>query len=96
MPTTTEEVLLTNTVLIVGGGPIGLLLATVLSHHGVHSVLLERNETRTKWPKIDLTNAQSMEMLRRLGLAEEMRKLGVSSDKSHNVLISSGLWRRSP
>jgi FAD-dependent monooxygenase len=86
-----EEVLPTNTVLIAGGGPVGLLLATVLSHHGVRSVLLERNEVTTKWPKMDLTNARSMEMLRRLGLSEDMRKLGVPSDKSHNVLISSGL-----
>jgi FAD-dependent monooxygenase len=96
MSTTKEEILPVNTVLIAGGGPIGLFLATVLSHHGVHSVILERNETTTKWPKMDLTNARSMEMLQRLGLAEEMRKLGVSSDKSHNVLISSGLAAKEP
>ena len=88
---THEEPLPTNNILIVGGGPIGLLLATVLSHHGIRSILLERNETTTKWPKMDLTNARSMEMLRRLGLSEEMRLLGVPSDKSHNVLVSSGL-----
>lgn len=91
MSTPKEEILPSNTVLIVGGGPIGLLLAAILSHHGVRSVLLERNETTTRWPKMDLTNARSMEMLRRLGLADEMRELGVPSHISHNVLISSGL-----
>lgn len=91
-----EESLPADTVLIAGGGPIGLLLATVLSHHGVRSVLLERNETTTKWPKMDLTNARSMEMLRRLGLSEEVREIGVPSHISHNVLISSGLAAQEP
>ncbi|KAF2827184.1 hypothetical protein CC86DRAFT_466010 [Ophiobolus disseminans] len=91
-----EEVLAADTVLIAGGGPIGLLLATVLSHHGVRSVLLERNETTTKWPKMDLTNARSMEMLRRLGLAEGLREIGVPSHISHNVLVSSGLAAAEP
>jgi ribulose 1,5-bisphosphate synthetase/thiazole synthase len=42
------EVLPENAVLIAGGGPVGLLLATVLAHYGVKSVLLERNKTTTK------------------------------------------------
>lgn len=91
MSTPKEEVLPSHTILVVGGGPIGLLLATILSHHGIQTVLLERNNTTTQWPKMDLTNARSMEMLRRLGLADEMRHLGVPSHISHNVLISSGL-----
>ena len=35
-------------VLIVGAGPVGLVLATVLSRYGVRSILLEKNETTTK------------------------------------------------
>jgi FAD-dependent monooxygenase len=42
------EALSDDTVLIVGGGPVGLLLATVLSFYGVKSVLLERNKATTK------------------------------------------------
>ena len=42
------EELADDTVLIAGGGPVGLLLATVLAHFGVKSVLLERNKTTTK------------------------------------------------
>lgn len=44
----TMEVLPENTVLIAGGGPVGLLLAHVLSHYNVKTVLLERNHTTTK------------------------------------------------
>lgn len=91
-----EESLPANTVLIAGGGPVGLLLATVLSHHGIRSVLLERNETTTKWPKMDLTNSRSMEMFRRLGLKDGLRKRGIASHFSHNVLISSGLAAKEP
>jgi len=37
-----------NCVLIAGGGPVGLMLATTLAHHGVRSILLERNKTTTR------------------------------------------------
>jgi len=43
------ETLPSDTVLIVGGGPVGLLLATVLAFYGVKSLLLERNATTTKF-----------------------------------------------
>ncbi|CZR52473.1 related to phenol 2-monooxygenase [Phialocephala subalpina] len=72
-----NEILSDDTVLIVGGGPVGLLLATVLAFHGVKSLLLERNKTTTKWPKMDLTNARSMEIFRKLGLAKGLRSRGM-------------------
>jgi 2-polyprenyl-6-methoxyphenol hydroxylase-like FAD-dependent oxidoreductase len=91
-----QESLPAGTVLIAGGGPVGLFLAIVLSHYGIRSVLLERNETTTKWPKMDLTNSRSMEIFRRLGLSEGLRERGVPSHISHNVLISSGLPAEKP
>src|ERR1700759_1164627 len=91
-----HERLPAGTVVIAGGGPVGLLLATVLSHFGVRSLLLERNETTTKWPKMDLTNARSMEIFQRLGLSDGLRQRGVPSHISHNVLISSGLSTEKP
>lgn len=38
-----------GTVLITGGGPVGLMVATVLARYGVKSVVLERNESTTKY-----------------------------------------------
>jgi 2-polyprenyl-6-methoxyphenol hydroxylase-like FAD-dependent oxidoreductase len=35
-------------VIIAGGGPVGLLLALTLAHHGVRSVVLERSPTTTQ------------------------------------------------
>ncbi|KAH7134300.1 FAD-binding domain-containing protein [Dactylonectria macrodidyma] len=85
------ETLGSGTVLIAGGGPVGLLLARVLSYYGVKSVLFERNKSTTKWPKMDLTNARSMEILRKLGLADDLRAQGVPAHIDQNVLVSTGL-----
>ena len=91
-----EEVLPKGTVLIAGGGPVGLITARVLSYYGVKSILFERNHTTTHWPKMDLTNANSMELFRKLGLADELRKQGVASHFDCDVLISSGLFNEKP
>lgn len=91
-----EEHVRTGTVVIAGAGPIGLLLATVLSHYGVRSILLERNLSTTQWPKMDLTNSRSMEILRRLGLASALRGQGVPSHFPLPVLFSSGLAANEP
>jgi FAD-dependent monooxygenase len=37
-----------DTILIAGGGPVGLIVGTVLARYGIKSIILERNETTTK------------------------------------------------
>ncbi|KAH8885900.1 FAD-binding domain-containing protein [Thozetella sp. PMI_491] len=96
IPVEQEKVAAPGTVIIAGGGPVGLLLARVLSFYGVKSILFERNNTTTKWPKMDLTNARSMEMFRKLGLADDLRKQGVPAEIDQNVLISTGLAAERP
>lgn len=44
----TEEILADNSVLIIGGGPVGLLTAVVLAFYGVPSVIVERNADTTR------------------------------------------------
>lgn len=65
-------------VLVVGGGPAGLVAALTLAANGVRCILVERNNDTTKWPKMDLTNCRSMELLRRLGVGDEWRSIGTS------------------
>ncbi|MEZ0365160.1 FAD-dependent monooxygenase [Mycobacterium sp. pUA109] len=78
-------------VLIAGGGPTGLVLAAELSRHGVASVLAERSEHTTLFPKMDITNGASMELLRRLGVDAELRALGVGAQHSFDVIFAPGL-----
>ena len=78
-------------VLIVGAGPVGLVLAKELAHHGVRSTIVERHLETTRWPKMDITNCRSMELLARLGLADEWRARGVPTRYSFDVLFSTGL-----
>jgi 2-polyprenyl-6-methoxyphenol hydroxylase-like FAD-dependent oxidoreductase len=62
-------------VLIVGGGPVALLLALLLNRFRVECVLVERNPTTHEHPRARLINARSMEILRVLGLDETIRSL---------------------
>jgi 2-polyprenyl-6-methoxyphenol hydroxylase-like FAD-dependent oxidoreductase len=78
-------------VLIAGGGPTGLVLASVLSQYGIPSVLAERNTHTTLFPKMDITNGASMELLRRLGVDEELRRVGVAAQHSFDVIFTPGL-----
>lgn len=63
-------------VLIVGAGPVGLIAAFQLARRGIRCMLVERSLETTKWPKMDITNCRSMELLKRLGLADELRQQG--------------------
>ncbi|KAF5026972.1 hypothetical protein F66182_1002 [Fusarium sp. NRRL 66182] len=80
-----------DTVLIIGAGPVGLMTASVLAYYGVKSVILERNQEPTRWPKMDLTNVRSMELLRKIGLADGLRHQGVPSNIPYTVIMSAGL-----
>lgn len=68
-----------SSVLVVGAGPVGLVTAFQLAKRGIRTILVERNLETTKWPKMDITNVRSMELLDRLGLADDLRKQGNSS-----------------
>jgi FAD-dependent monooxygenase len=59
--------------LIVGAGPIGLVLAYQLSNLGVRCTLFEKSHTPTAYPKMDYTNLRGMELLHLLGLADAYR-----------------------
>ena len=67
-------------VLVVGAGPVGLTLALELAHHGVDVIVVERNASTTQHPKMDVTNGRSMELYRRLGVADELRTAAIPTD----------------
>jgi 2-polyprenyl-6-methoxyphenol hydroxylase-like FAD-dependent oxidoreductase len=75
----------TSPVAIVGGGPVGMMLALFLDWHGVRSVLFNTEKT-TRWhPKGSTEGSRTMEHFRRLGIAGEIRKLGLPADHPTDV-----------
>ena len=72
-------------VLIAGGGPVGMTVALELARRGVACMLAERNHATTRHPKMDITNGRSMELLRRLGIADALRAVAVPEDNNFDV-----------
>jgi 2-polyprenyl-6-methoxyphenol hydroxylase-like FAD-dependent oxidoreductase len=64
-------------VLIAGGGPCGLMLANELGRRGIGALLVDEKPSTAFNPQANATQARTMEHFRRLGLAEEIRSLGL-------------------
>ncbi len=60
-------------VLIVGGGPVGSALAIELGRSNVRCLIVERRTRRSQQPRAKLTNIRTMTLLRRWGIAEQVR-----------------------
>lgn len=74
-------------VLIAGGGPVGMPLALELARRGVARMLVERNPSTTRHPKMDITNARSMELFRRLGVTDALRAVAVPEDHQKRAVL---------
>lgn len=80
-------------VLIAGGGPVGMTVALTLASFGVRSLLVERHPTTTRHPKMDITNGRSMELFRRLGVADKLRAVAVPEQNNFDISWITSLAR---
>ena len=71
-----------------------MTLARTLSLFGVHCLLVERNPSTTRHPKMDITNGRSMELFRRLGLAGKLRAVAVPEENNFDVSWITSLTGR--
>ncbi len=74
-------------VLVVGGGPVGLVLAIDLGRRGVRCTLIEQKEAPAFLPKMERCNARTMEIFRRMGIADKVRAAGLRADIPMDVFI---------
>ena len=72
-------------IVIIGGGPVGMVLALNLAVLGVRSTIINA-QASTRWhPKGNTHNARTMEHYRRLGVAKALRKVGLPPDHPTDV-----------
>ncbi len=85
-------------VLIVGAGPVGLTLAVDLGKRGIRCMLIEQKDAPAFLPKMERCNARTMELYRRMGIAERVRAAGLPRHCPMDVfivlsLVEPPLWR---
>ena len=78
-------------VLIVGAGPVGLTLAIALGQRGIRCVLIEQKDAPQFLPKMERCNARTMEIYRRMGIADRIRSAGLPADCPMDVFIVTSL-----
>lgn len=72
-------------VIIIGGGPVGMVLALQLDQWGVPCIIINK-EPESRWhPKGNTHNSRTMEHYRRLGLAKQIRSLGLPPEHPTDV-----------
>jgi len=87
--------MLETAVLIVGGGPVGLLCAILLARYGIRTTVVERHLRRLGQPKAHAVNPRSLEILRQAGMDTDLlRRTGLSpveGDLVHFVASMAGV-----
>ena len=79
--------MLETQVLIVGAGPVGLTLAIDLGRRGIHCTIIEQKDKPAFLPKMERANARTMEIYRRMGIADKVRVAGLRADCPMDVYV---------
>ena len=72
-------------VLIVGGGPCGLMLANELGRRHIRCLLVDAKPGTAFNPQANATQARTMEHFRRLGFAQEIRSMGLPPEHPTDI-----------
>ena len=78
-------------VVIVGGGPIGLITAIELGYQGIQCLLVEKGDGQVTSPKMLTVGYRTMEFCRRWGMADEAMAWGWPDDYPMNIRFVTSL-----
>ncbi|GIX13833.1 MAG: monooxygenase [Paracoccaceae bacterium] len=82
-------------VLIVGGGPVGLVLGMELARRGVGAVICDmRRRGENETVRCNHVSARSMETFRMLGFADRVRAAGLAPGHPHDVAFRTSFTGR--
>ena len=72
-------------VLVIGGGPVGLTAAALLGDLGVETLLVDRKPSTSSHPRAFGIHPRTMEVWRRLGVADEVLSLAVPPEHTAGI-----------
>jgi len=78
-------------VLIVGGGPVGLMASLLLSRLGIRSLLVERHPGTAIHPKARGINARTMEVFRQQDVEAAVRQAGLPPERTGLIVWAKSL-----
>lgn len=81
-------------VIAVGAGPVGLTMAIDLGRRGIRTLLIEQKAAPQFLPKMERCNSRTMEMYRRIGIADRIREVGLRSDIPMDVYVILSMIER--
>src|SRR5438876_8864032 len=77
-------------VLIVGGGPTGLMLANQIGRRGVRAVIIDRHSGPAQQTRAMAVQARTLEIYSKLGIAERALELGLRGNGAN--IWTEGKW----
>jgi hypothetical protein len=80
-----------TSVIIIGGGIVGLSAALFLQHHNVPFILFERHSSTSIHPRARGINARTMEMYREVGIEKEIQEVGAKRKQEAGIISASTL-----
>ena len=78
-----------TSIMIVGGGPVGLAMGLLLDRFGIDAIIVEKSPTTTDHPKSRGCWVRTMELFRLWGIEQAIRDRGLQDKSDMFVQVES-------